>query len=220
VSAPSHDALDVAHIACLDAHTRAELIMHHLPRLASSAPPRAWYFADLPAPVQRAALEIALLYGRSDPAASPDLDRWLADASASGLIVSSRRVSTSLFLDPELFLGGRVPEFFLMATARHSARAATLLRDPVVDIRAEIDAIFTELIVEDDRDRALDLYASWLEHVATGNAPGTTGTPPEWALQASYVARLAHTQVVRLQGPESAVGLLDEAALVRTLVSS
>ena len=215
MSAPSHDTLAVAHVVCADAHTRVELIVSHLPRLAASAPPRAWYFADIPA-----GLEIALLHGSSDLAAAPALDGWLDDASASGLIVSSTRVSTSLVVDSGLFLGGRVPEFFLLATARHSARAATLLRDPVVDVRAEIDAIFTELIVDNDRDRALDLYASWLEHVATGKAPRTAGPPPEWALQASYVARLAHTQVVRLQGPESAVGLLNEAALVRTLVSS
>jgi hypothetical protein len=76
------------------------------------------------------------------------------------------------------------------------------------------------LIAKDDRRRALDLYASWLEHMATGKAQRPAGPPPEWALRASYVARLAHTQVVRLQGPESAGGLLHEAALVRTLLSS
>lgn len=224
MSAPSHDELAVVHVDCTDAGARRQLIVTHMPRLAAGAiagaPARAWYFVDIPARVSTGMLEVALLHGRSDPVVHRDLDRWVRDAYASGLIVSSRRVSESLVLNPQLFLGRRVPGYFLVATAQHSARAATLLRDPVVDVRAEIDAIFAELIAEDDRGRALDLYAAWLEHVATGQAPRPTGTPPAWALRASYVARLAHTQVVRLQGPESGGGLLHEAALVRTLLSS
>jgi hypothetical protein len=224
VSASSYDELAVVHVGCRDARARRELIVRHMPRLGAEAtagtPARTWYFVDIPAQISTDMLEVALLHGRSDPVVNRDLDRWLRDADASGLIVSSRRVSESLVLNPQLFLGGRVPAYFLVATARHSARAATLLRDPVVDVRAEIDAIFAELIAEDDRGRALDLYAAWLEHVATGQASRPTGTPPAWALRASYVARLAHTQVVRLQGPESGGGLLHEAALVRTLLSS
>ncbi len=209
------EAMAVVELVCVDMRARLELIVCHLPRLGSGDPERAWYFADIPS-----GLEAAVLHAGSDPAASRDLDKWVGDASASGLIVSSTRVSTSLLLDPGLFLGGRVPAFFLAATARHSARAAALLRDPVVDIRAEIDAIFAELVDAGDRDRALNLYASWLEHVVTGKTPAPAGAPPEWALRASYVARLAHTQVVRLQGPDSGGGLLREAALVRTLLSS
>jgi hypothetical protein len=212
--------LAVVHVACADERARLELIVSHMPRLAASAPPRAWYFADIPSKLPADTLEVALLHGRSDPSVRRDLDRWVGDAGASGLIVSSRRVSASVLLNPALFLSGEVPGFFLLATARHSARAAALLRGPVIDLKAEIDAIFAELIARDDRARALDLYASWLEHVATGKAPRPAGTPPAWAVRASYVARLAHTQVVRLQGRDSGNGLLHEAALVRTLLSS
>ncbi len=125
--------------------------------------------------------------------------------------------------------GLRVPPFYLTAMADGSARVATLLAElggpaseqVVVD---EIAALYASLVPRQaERRGALELYATWLERTAAGTvgdgSPHSSPTGPIGHIaRASLIARLAHTQAVRLRGPDYPGGLDREAALVRSLL--
>ena len=113
---------------------------------------------------------------------------------------------------------------------RGSARAATLLAQfggpaPEDTVASEIGALYAELVPRRaDRRLALELYAIWLERTAGGivsdrsSHSSPKGCPLGNIGRASLVARLAHTQAVRLRGPDYPGGLNQEAALVRSLL--
>jgi hypothetical protein len=115
------------------------------------------------------------------------------------------------------------------------------------EVIAEIGALFTAFVPRRaERGRAVELYVTWLERVAAGELEshvvsrcGSTvqvavPSVPEYVLlrrqlrrqtgeaviRDSVVARLAHTQAVRLRGPEFPGGLEREATLARALLTT
>jgi hypothetical protein len=133
------------------------------------------------------------------------------------LLPAGTFIDRPMVLDPQFFFSEPPPAFYIEALADDSARAAVILADAgrVSDdvVRDEIGAIHARLLPDvDDRLRALELHAVWLD----GSASSVAGA----SRLAMYVARLAHTQAVRLLGPQDTRDDFREAALVRTLVTS
>jgi len=222
----------VLHIVYTDLDARLELITRFLPRLESPSPRRRWFFVDVPIGAW-SGLEVVQLHAPTDRSVKADLDAWLATCRTRGLVAAASFAERAMVLDPGLFLDGRVPAFYLAAMADCSARAAVLLErhgGPAPDhaVADEIARLFANRIPpRAARRRALDLYATWLERTARGPSPEerverpdseSEPDPDKGTVRATLVARLAHTQAVRLQGPDYAGGLTREADLVRSLL--
>jgi len=218
----------VVHLVYAGLQARLELIARCLPRLQSESPPRRFFFVDVPLGAT-SGLEVVQLHPRSDSAVRSDLSAWLDSCRAHNLITTASFGGAPMVLNPAFFPNGRVPPFYLTAMADGSARVATLLAElggpaseqVVVD---EIAALYASLVPRQaERRGALELYATWLERTAAGTvgdgSPHSSPTGPIGHIaRASLIARLAHTQAVRLRGPDYPGGLDREAALVRSLL--
>lgn len=212
----------VVHLVYADLQARFEVITRCLPRLESAAPRRAWFFVDVPVDT-RAGLEVVQLHARTDRSVRADFEAWLEDCRAAGLITTATFADAAMVLDPELFVDHRVPAFYPLAMADGSARATVVLERsgwPVSEqvVADEITTLYADLVPQRAaRLRALTLYATWLEWAAAPTH-GPTTPPDRMTLRASLVARLAHTQAVRLRGPDYPGGLMREAEMVRSLL--
>ena len=217
----------VIHLAYADLRARLALITGYLPRLQSNSPLRRWFFVDVPVGTT-SGLEVVQLHPPADRLARSDLVEWLASCRATDLITSATFADASLVLQPAFFPNGQVPRFCLATMASCSARAAVLLGQhggpvPEDTVATEISALYAEFFPRRaDRHLALDLYATWLEHTASGTVvdrasqSSPTGSPLGKSI--GVVARLAQIQAVRLRGPDYPGGLIQEAALVRSLL--
>lgn len=212
----------VVHLTYPDLQARFELITRCLPRLESATPTRRWFFADVPVG-SHTGLEVVQLHARTDRSAQAELEAWLEGCRAAGLIATATFADTAMVLDPGLFPDHRVPVFYAPAMADGSARAAVVLERagwPVSEsgVAAEIAALYAELVPRPGaRHMALELYATWLEWAAAPT-PSPSIRPDRTTVRASLVARLAHTQAVRLRGPDYPGGLIREAEMVRSLL--
>ena len=221
-------ARTVAHVAYVDLQARLELITRYLPKLQSESPRRRWFFVDVPVGTT-SGLEVVQLHQARDASAQSDLVNWLESGRAANLITSATFADASLVLQPAFFPNGRIPPSYLTAMADGSARAAALLagfRGPAPEstVSSEIGTLYATLFPRPaDRRLALELYATWLERIASGtigdaSKSSPSGPAPRNIGCAGLVARLAHTQAVRLRGPDYPGGLNQEAALVRSLL--
>jgi hypothetical protein len=227
----------IIHLTCASRDARRRLIAEYLPKL--SADQRRWFFVDLPP-----GLELCLLHARSDMSVRSDLDAWVSSSRAAGLIDTDSFTDASRALDSRLFFDQAAPGFYVKALVMCSVRAADLLRagftsDDVV--AREVATLYTSLVPRlQDRQRALEHYATWLEQLGgpganfTGDARwsvhdddptlgrlrsamrrqtarlarclsarlGADYQPARNMVADALVARLAHTQVVRLNPAE------------------
>ena len=214
------------HLAYASLQARFELITRFLPRLESASPSRRWFFVDVPIDAT-SGLEVMQLHAKTDRSAPADLVAWLDACRAARLVTAATFADTAWVLDPGLFLNYRVPVFYLAAMADGSERAAVLLdrvrgNPSEQQVAEEISTLYAQLVPSRAaRLRALELYATWLERTAAGTAdqaPPTAARPDRDTVRASLVARLAHTQAVRLLGPDYPGGLNREAGMVRSLL--
>jgi hypothetical protein len=161
--------------------------------LAERWPERRWWWADvaLPAP----ALEVGV--------ASED--------AGSG---------SALILQPGLFPGGRVPDWYPVALSDTARAAVAILAahspggEPVPwdAVRTELSRLYESLVPDRaQRSLVIDWHARWISAM---RAPAEGAHSRE---RAAVVARLAHLQVVRLRGPGGADEIAREAELVRSL---
>lgn len=213
----------VVHLSYADLSARLALIARYLPGLQSESPLRRFFFVDVPVGTT-SGLEVVQLHMPTDRLARSDLSDWLAVCRANNLITAASFAAAPLVLNPAFFPRRRVPPFYLQAMADCSARAATLLAHsggpaPEDTVSSEIAALYTAYFPRrSNRRGALELYAAWLEHTATGSVAPTPTRVDRQTVQWGLVARLAHTQAVRLRGPDYPGGLMREAALVRRLL--
>jgi hypothetical protein len=212
----------VLHLAYLDEQARFELITRFLPRLESTSPRRRWFFVDVPIDT-RSGLEVVQLHARTDRSVKADLVVWMNACRSARLITAATFADQAMVLDPGLFLDQRVPVFYPLAMADGSARAASVLgrlgrsaSEP--EVAGEIAALFTALVpTQITRRFALELYATWLDWAAAPTA-NVAARPDRMTIRASLIARLAHTQAVRLFGPDYSGELRREAEMVRSLL--
>src|SRR5579859_3176009 len=201
-------ARTVLHVTYPDLAARLELITGRLGRLTSRQPLRQLFFADVPI-ADATGLEIVQLHERDDRPVLAELDEWRTSCCADGLIRTATPARASLVLDRRLFLGGRVPASYIAQMVIHSARAAEVLGRlgrpaSEAEVARELAALYLRLLPGiRERQHALEWHAIWLERTANGtNHPGrqTIAVDPK-SVRASTIARLAHTQAVRLRGP-------------------
>jgi hypothetical protein len=218
-------ARTVLHISYPDLAARLELITARIGRLTSRQPWRQLFFADVPIG-DAAGLEIVQLHQRNDGSVLAELDEWRTSCCADGLIRTATQARASLVLDRRLFLGGRVPASYVTEMVVDSDRAAEVLgrlrrAASEAEIASELEALYVRMLPDvRERQHALEWHAIWLERTANGtNHPGrqTVALDPK-SIRASRIARLAHTQAVRLRGPDYDDWLVREAKLVRELI--
>ena len=126
-------------------------------------------------------------------------------------------------LHPDLFPEGLVPPSYADIHCAFSRSALGLLqRGPVDDgaVALELARCATELEPNPDlRRAALTEYAAWLERRANGGGLDRQSTTlSHETIQTRLIARLLHTQAVRLRGPGA--DLATEAAIVTALASA
>lgn len=226
---------------------RTKILMRHMPLLAELVKGRDWFFTDLKQTIgfiSSPLLEIAVRQPPNENTVRNGLREWLKAMLEAGVLEIATEVNQPCVLLKEFFPYGTVPPFYVRALAQTSARSIKLLKlcAGATDIERVQRLLRLEMLkiyrcyLDDPRVRqaTMLLQAELLERVARSHeaedrsrARGLedkdnqerflSAYPKALRSRAILVGRLAHTQAVRLLGPNFDHTPTWEAALLRDL---